>query len=183
MIISPAFASTSAHAGEHSLFQDPTFWVGIAFCLTVIALIKLAGKTVSSILQARSDGIAVRLNEASRLRDQAEKLLAEYTDRHAKMEQTARDALIKAQENADRLKKEIQKDFEQKLKNRETATEQRLNRAAEEASEEIRDKAIKIAMQTVEQILAEKLSGEDGQKLIDDAIEALPTLFSEENAA
>lgn len=183
MIISPAFASTSAHAGEHGLFQDPTFWVGIAFCLTVIALIKLAGKTISSLLQARVDGIASKINEAEQLRKQAEQLLAEYTNRHARMEQTSREALTKAQEEADRLKREIQKDFEQKLKNRETATEQRLNRAAEEASEEIRDKAIKIAMQAVEQILAEKLSEEDGQKLIDEAIDALPELFSKENIA
>ncbi len=178
MIISPAFASTTtAHAAEHNLFQDPTFWVGIAFCLTIIALIKLSGKAVSSLLQARADGIAAR-----QLRRQAEQLLAEYTDRHEKMEQTTRDALKEAEFNAGRLKEEIQKDFEQKLKNREAAAEQRLNRAAEEASEEVRNKAIAIAMQAVEQILKEKLSGENGQKLIDDAIDALPELFNDHAA-
>ncbi len=183
MIISPAFASTTtAHAAEHNLFQDPTFWVGIAFCLTIIALIKLAGKAVSSLLQARADGIASKLDEASQLRRQAEQLLAEYTDRHEKMEQTTCSALKEAEEKAEKLKQEIQKDFEQKLKNRETAAEQRLNRAAEEASEEVRNKAVAIAMQAVEQILTEKLSGEEGQKLIDEAIDALPGLFNERAA-
>lgn len=98
------------------------------------------------------------------------------------MEQMTRDALKEAEANAGRLKEEIQKDFEQKLKNREAAAEQRLDRAAEEASEEVRNKAIAIAMQTVEQILTEKLSGEDGQKLIDDAIDALPELFNDHAA-
>ena len=37
-------------------------------------------------------------------------------------------------------------------------------------------------MQAVEQILTEKLSGENGQKLIDDAIDALPELFNEHAA-
>lgn len=183
MIISPAFASTTTtHAAEHNLFQDPTFWVGIAFCLTIIALIKLAGKAISSLLQARADGIAAKLNEATQLRRQAEQLLAEYTDRHEKMEQTTQDALKEAEEKAACLKAEIQKEFEQKLKNREAAAEQRLNRAAEEASEEIRNKAIAIAMKAVEQILAEKLSGEAGQKLIDEAIDALPELFDKHAA-
>ena len=113
---------------------------------------------------------------------QAEQLLAEYTDRHEKMEQTTRSALKEAEEKAEKLKQEIQKDFEQKLKNRETAAEQRLNRAAEEASEEVRNKAVAIAMQAVEQILTEKLSGEEGQKLIDEAIDALPGLFNERAA-
>lgn len=183
MIISPAFASsTTAHAAEHNMFQDPTFWVGIAFCLTILALVKLAGKAVSSLLQARADGIAARLNEASQLRDQAEQLLAEYTSRHKRMEKTTRAALKEAAENAEKLKAEIQKDFEQKLKNREAAAEQRLTRAAEEASEEVRDKAVAIAMQAVEEILKEKLAGEAGEKLIDDAIDALPALFNK-NAA
>lgn len=183
MIISQAFASTAAHAGEHNMFQDPTFWVGIAFCITVLTIIKLAGKTISSLLQARADKIAARLDEAARLRVEAEALLAEYTVRHEKMGQTTQEALKEASEKAETLKENIQKDFEAKLKNREEAAHLRLNRAAEEASEEVRSLAVTIAMQTVEQILTEKLSGNAGQQLIDQAIDSLPELFSKENAA
>lgn len=183
MIISSAFAATTtAHAAEHSIFQDPTFWVGVAFCLTIMFLVKLSGKAVSSLLQARADGIASKLKESSQLRHQAEQLLSEYTDKHARMEQTMQEALKEAEAKAKKLKEEIQKDFAQKLKNREDAAEQRLNRAAEEASEEVRNKAITITMQAVEEILSEKLSGEEGQKLLDEAIDALPELFKEHAA-
>ena len=182
MIISSAFAATSTHTAEHSLFQDPTFWVGVAFCLTVVVLIKLCGKTVSSLLQARADKIASQLDEAAKLRRQAEELLNDYTVRHNTIEQTTRDAPKEAEERAEKLKEEIQKDFEQKLKTREIAAEQRLNRAAQEASQEVRDKAIALALQISEQILSEKLSGEAGQKLINDAIDALPELFNERAA-
>ena len=183
MIISQAFASTTAHAGEHNMFQDPTFWVGIAFCITVLALIKLAGKAIGGVLQARSDNIAARLDEATKLRVEAEALLAEYPARHQKIGQTTQDSLKEAEKSAQQLKENIRKEFEEKLKHREEAAYQRLDRAAEEASEEVRDLAIKIAMQAVEQILSEKLSGENGQQLIEKAIDSLPALFSKKSAA
>ncbi|MBO4644834.1 MAG: hypothetical protein J5716_09540 [Alphaproteobacteria bacterium] len=183
MIISQALASTGEHAGEHNMFQDPTFWVGIAFCITVLAIIKLAGKTISGVLQARADKIASKLEESAKLRAEAEQLLAEYTTRHATIEQTTKNALAEAEAKAQKLKENIQKEFEEKLKNREEAAYQRLDRAGEEASEEVRNLAVTIAMQAVEQLLSEKLSQEDGQRLIDNAIDSLPQLFSKETAA
>jgi len=183
MIISQALASTTAHAGEHNMFQDPTFWVGIAFCITVLCLIKLAGKAIGGVLQARAEKIASRLDEAAKLRVEAEALLKEYTTRHEKLEQTTKDALEEAEKNARQLKENIQTEFDEKLKHREEAAYQRLERATEEASEEVRNLAIAIAMQAVEKILAEKLSDKEGQRLIENAIDSLPALFSKENAA
>lgn len=183
MIISQALAAATEHAGEHSIFQDPTFWVGIAFCITVLAIIKLAGKTISDILQSRTDKIASKLEEASKLHEEAERLLAEYTTRHATIGQTTKQALAEAELKAQNLKENIQKEFEEKLKNREEVACQRLDRAGEEALEEVRNLAVEIAMQTVERLLSEKLSEEEGQKLIDEAIDSLPQLFSKENAA
>lgn len=181
MIISQAFAAT-AHAGEHSVFQDPTFWVAIAFFITVFMLIKLAGKAISGALQARADKIAARLEEAEKLRIEAEVLLAEYTARYEELEQTAKDALEQADEKARKMKENLQQEFEEKLKKKQDAAEARLSRAADEASEEVRELAIKIASEAVERILAEKLSGDAGQKMIDDAIEALPAVFSKQKA-
>ena len=183
MIISQAFAAATEHAGEHSMLQDPTFWVGVAFCITVLAIIKLAGKTITDGLQARADKIASKLEETARLRVEAEKLLAEYSTRHATIEQTTKEALAEAEAKAQKLKENIQTEFEEKLKNRENAAYQRLDRASEEASEEVRNLAVKIAMQTVEQLLSEKLSQEEGQRLINEAIDSLPQLFSKETAA
>lgn len=180
MIISAALASTTtAHSAEHSLFQDPTFWVGVAFCITVFALVKLAGKAVSAMLQSRADKIAKQLDEAADLHKQAQKLLDGYKAQQAGAEQTAREALTQAEENAQKFKETLLSDFENKLKSRETAAQQRLDRAAREATDEIRTLAADVAMKTVEKLLTEKLTGEAGQNLIDDAIDSLPELFKD----
>ena len=182
MIISQAFASTAAHAGEHSLFQDPTFWVAVAFFITVCMLTKLAGKAISDALQARADKIASRLAEAEKLRIEAEALLAEYKANHERMAQTAKEALEQANLNAQKMKENLQKEFEEKLQKKQAVAEARLNRAAEEASEEVRELAIKIASEAVERILKEKLSADEGQKMIEEAIDSLPEVFSRQQA-
>ena len=179
MIISTAFAATEGHVAEHNMFQDPTFWVGVAFCITVIALIKLCGKAISSYLQSRGDKIASQIDEASNLRKQAEQLLAEYREKQGNIKQTTEAALREAEEKAQTLKANIQSDFERKLQNREALAMQRMEQAAKEAAEDLRLTAIHLSMRTVERILYAKLTSEDDQRLINAAIDGLPELFKE----
>lgn len=184
MIISAASAAqTTAQsaAAHHSIFQDPTFWVAIAFCLTIIVIVKLAGKTISDILQARADGIASKLEEARKLRDEAEALLQEYQKRQDNARQEMDTALNSAKIKAEQLKKNIQTEFDEKLKSKEAAAEARLARAADEATEEVRNLAVSVALKTLEKILSEKLTGEQSNKLVSDALDSLPRLLSKEH--
>ena len=170
MIISPAFAAETASAAHHgSLFQDPTFWVGLAFCLTVALLVKLAGKSISAALQARADTIARKLNDASQLRTDAQKMLDDYREKHQNTEQEIESALKRARADAEHLKKNIQADFDAKLKNK------------DEASEEIRDSAVSLSLKTAEKILREKLSGEAGKAFLNHAIDTLPQALSKKD--
>lgn len=182
MIISPAFAAETASAAHHgSLFQDPTFWVGLAFCLTVALLVKLAGKSISAALQARADTIARKLNDASQLRTDAQKMLDDYREKHQNTEQEIESALKRARADAEHLKKNIQADFDAKLKNKESAAEMRLKRATDEASEEIRDSAVSLSLKTAEKILREKLSDEAGKAFLNNAIDTLPQALSKKD--
>lgn len=180
MIISPAFAAeTASHHG--SMFQDPTFWVGVAFCLTVALLVKLAGKSVSAALQARADKIAHKLNDASQLRTDAQKMLDNYREKHQNTEQEIEAALKRARADAEHLKKNIQADFDIKLKNKESVAELRLKRAADEASEEIRDSAVSLSLKSAEKILRNKLSGDAGKAFLNHAIDTLPQVLSKKD--
>lgn len=182
MIISAASAAETAQtaAAHHSMFQDPTFWVAVAFCLTVLVIVKLAGKSISDILQARADGIASKLEEARKLRDEAEALLQEYQKKQDNARQEMDTALDSAKIRAEQLKKSIQTEFDEKLKNKEAAAEARLARAAEEATEEVRNLAVSVALKTLEKILSEKLTEEQSGKLVSNALDSLPQLLSKE---
>lgn len=181
MIISPAFAAETAATHHGSVFQDPTFWVGLAFCITVALLVKLAGKSVSAALQARADKIASKLNDASQLRTDAQKMLDDYREKHQNTEQEIESALKRARADAEQLKKNIRADFDAKLKNKESAAETRLKRATDEASAEIRDSAVALSLKTAEKILREKLNGDAGKAFLNHAIDTLPQVLSKKD--
>lgn len=181
MIISAAFAAEqAAHAAHGSIFQDPTFWVGLAFCLTVLVLAKPVGRFLSDALQARSDGIAEKLNEAKKLRDEAQALLAEYRKKHQEVRLESEALLQKAKDNAESIRAQAQEALEKDLKKREELALNRLAGAKAQAMDEVRDLAVEIALKTTEKILKQELSGEKGKELILEQIDALPALLSKE---
>ena len=61
------------------LFEDPTFWVAVGTTLFVLLAIRMkVPSMVTTMLDERAAGIKAELDEARRLRQEAEVLLAEY---------------------------------------------------------------------------------------------------------
>ena len=61
------------------MFEDPEFWVALALAIFVGILIKFGvPKMALSALDARSDRIRQALDEAHRLRSEAQDVLAQY---------------------------------------------------------------------------------------------------------
>lgn len=181
MIFSTAYAAEqAAHAAEHhGVLQDPTFWVGVAFCLTIAFLIKTSGKSISQALQARADTIARRLDEAKKLRADAEKLLTDYTGKTANLNEETAQMIARANEEADRLKQTLQSEFDVKMKKQEEAVDIRLKRATDAAVREIRDEALSVSVEAVSAALREKLSGQTGEDFLTSAIDSLPAYLPE----
>lgn len=183
MIVSAAMAAEqAAHVAAHkSIWQDPTFWVGLAFCLTVVVLAKPLGKFLGNALQARSDAIAAKLEEAKRLREEAHALLLEYQQKQQEAQKEADALLQKTKDNAEKMRSEACDAFEKELEKRESLAMARLENAKNQAMEEVRNLAIDIALKTTEKILINELDGEQGKKFILDQIDALPDLLSKQN--
>lgn len=182
MIVSTAYAAQqAAHAAEHhGVLQDPTFWVGAAFCLTIAFLIKTSGKSIAQALQARSDAIARRLDDAKKLREDAAKLLADYTEKQASLDAETEKMLLRAREEAERLKTSLRSEFDETLKKREEAVDLRLKRAADDAVRTIRDEALDVSVRAVRSALTERLSGQAGDDFLAAAIEKLPSVLPRE---
>jgi len=68
---------TPPHAGE-AFYQSAEFWVGMSFVLVVVGLGKPIGKLLKKMLVQRRDDIVDQINQAEKLHDDAQKLLAEY---------------------------------------------------------------------------------------------------------
>ncbi len=170
---------------EHhsSLFADPRFWVGIAFFLFFIIF---GRKLVGSVLgQLDKRGIAIKheLEEASRLRQEAEAMLADAT---AKREVALKDAqamLEQARTEAQRVGEAARADAASSATRREQMAMDRISAAEKAAVTDVRLAAAELAGRAAERVLSENFTADADAALIDRAIQGLPAALASRRAA
>ena len=99
-MISIAYAAEAGAAAAHGAwYEDTHFLVMVAFIITIALVGKTVYQKISAALDVRSEAIRTEIEEATRLREEAQELLASY-------ERKQRDAAGEATEIAERARKE-----------------------------------------------------------------------------
>ncbi|SEP67247.1 F-type H+-transporting ATPase subunit b [Faunimonas pinastri] len=153
-----------------------TFWalMGLVVFIGILVFMKIPGK-MNKALDDRSAKIRDQLNEAQRLREEAQQLLAEYQRRREQAEIEARNLVEQAQREAAALAAEAQTKMAEYVERRTRAVEQRIAQAESQAIAEVRSRAVDLAAQAAASIVAEKAQGPVGTQLIDNSIAAVGT--------
>jgi F-type H+-transporting ATPase subunit b len=157
-----------------AVFGDPTFWVAVAFVIFIAILARPIAKAVPKALDERALKIKRDLDEAERLRIEAQDLLAEYQRKQRDAVREAGEIVAHARAEAARLTEDGRKRLEQSLKRREQLAVERIARAETAALAEVRAKAIDVAIEATRRLLAERAAGAKADTLIDAAIKDLP---------
>ena len=166
-------------AVEHSagLLGDTSFWVLMSTAIFAVVAWKKGRGPLLDMLDTRTAKIKAELDEAERLRIEAQDLLSECQKKHRDAIQTAQKIIDNAQQTAKRLEDEAQTKLEDSLKRREEQLLDRITRAEAAAVQELRDQAADIASRAAE-ILLEDALNKKGGKLVDDAIAEIPKRLS-----
>lgn len=160
--------------GHHEVFyMSAEFWVGMAFLLVVLGLFRPITKIIRAMLHRKISGIISRLDEASQLQVDAQKLLSEYERKYLSAKDEADTILKKSQKEVDYFKTESLSRLEQEMKLKTSEAEERLNSAKEKASQEITSLTSELAIQAVKQAIYSKLDNKEKSKLIDNSIDLL----------
>lgn len=154
--------------------NNPYFWVLVSF-LGFIALLMYYGVPglIGKALDARANAIKAELDEARRLREEAQALLNDYQSKAKAAEQEAKSIIEQAQREAEALASESQKALAESLERRSKLAEEKIARAEAQAVSEVRAAAVDAAVMAAEKIIAGKVSGNAGAGLIDEAIKDL----------
>jgi F-type H+-transporting ATPase subunit b len=152
------------------LLREPELWVVIAFIVLVVLAWKPVGRQVTAMLDARRDQIRKDLEEAARLKAEAQALLDDFKKKHAEAVQTAAGIVAHARSEAARIAAEGAEHLEESLKRREQMALQRIAQAESEAVAEIRDAAVEVAVAATRKLVAEKLDDARADALVDAAI-------------
>jgi F-type H+-transporting ATPase subunit b len=155
------------------MLEDPTFWVAVAF----LAFVALAARPVSGALtgalDARSARIRAELEEAQALREEAQKTVAEFKRKQRDAIKEAERILDHAKVEAGRLRERAERDLEAALERREQAALDKIAQAEAQALQEVRDRAIEVALLATAKLIAENLDPERSGAMIDRAIREL----------
>ncbi|MGQ9365275.1 F0F1 ATP synthase subunit B family protein [Azospirillum sp. ST 5-10] len=156
------------------MFMTPEFWVAVAFVIFVVLVWKRAGAAISSMLDTRAEKIRAELDEAQRLREDAQATLANYQRRQRDAVKEAEAIVVHAREEAERFRTAAQADLEAALKRREAQAMERIAQAEAQALAEVRNLTVDIAMAAARRVLAEGITPAQSDRLVDQAIADLP---------
>ena len=154
--------------------QMAEFWVAVAFGMFVLILLYYrVPNLVAKSLDDRAEAIRKELDEARRLREEAQTLLADYQKRHRNVGQEADAIVEQARREAEAFAHETRVSLKDTLERRTKQAEDKIARAETQAVDEVRAAAIDVAMAAAERILREKTAGASGASLIDQSIRDL----------
>jgi len=152
------------------MYFDATFWVGFAFIVFVAVLIYYkVPRMLTKALDERSEKIRGELDDARKLREEAQALLANYERKQRDAMNEAQEMVAYAREEAARERKLAQEKLEVAIGRREQLALEKIALAEAQAEKEVRNAAVEVAIDAATEVIARHVRGERDQALIDDA--------------
>jgi F-type H+-transporting ATPase subunit b len=155
---------------------DATFFAFVALMIFLGIVLKMGvPKKLGSALDDRANRIAKDLDDAARLRSEAEALLAEYKQKRTDAEMEARGIVDQARREAEALADETRKKLADMLERRTKQAEQKIAQAEAAAIKDVRSQATDAAVAAATKLVREAAKGTKGASLIAESIAAVKT--------
>ncbi|HEX4172616.1 MAG TPA: F0F1 ATP synthase subunit B [Acetobacteraceae bacterium] len=168
---------------EPGFFAEPRNWVLIAFILFFVIFGRKLWAPLAKMLDDRGARVRTELEEAARLRQEAEAMLREAEARRAEALREAQALIEGAKVEAERAAAAAAAEAEAAARRREQMAMDRIAAAERAAVDEVRLTAAEVATVAARQVIAEGLSAEADARLIDHAITVLPTALASRRIA
>lgn len=161
------------------MMPSPEAWVAIGFiCFLALLAYLGAHRRLTDSLDARQARIKAELDEASRLRDEAQALLAEFERKGLAAESEAAAIVESAKAEAERIAAEAKQRMEDFVARRTKMAEAKIAQAEAQALADVRSAAADAAVVAAEKILATAAKGKVAEDLLSRGIEDLKQKFN-----
>jgi len=153
------------------LLRDEHFWVGAAFVVLAVILV-MAGihKFIWKALGEAGAKVQAQLDEAAKLRAEAQTLLEQIKAQRADSERIAGEMLANAKAEAQRLEADAKVKLAEQIKRRGELAERKIASAEAQAAADVKAAAADLAAQMAEQLLSARIAGAKSDPLVDNAI-------------
>ena len=162
------------HHGD-SFFADPKNWVAICTIVFVLLLGRKIWAALTTMLDERTNAIRAELEEAARLRQEAEAMLRDAQARRDAALMDAQKLLEGARAEAQRVAAAAASEAEASARRRERMALDRIAAAEKAAVDDVRVTAAEIATVAAQQVITQTLTAEADGRLVELAIGQLPS--------
>jgi F-type H+-transporting ATPase subunit b len=146
---------------------EPEFWVAVAFVILMVVFGYLGVfKKAMTALDHRADRIKAELDDATRLKQEAAKVLADYKARSATAEREAADIIANAKAEAERIASEAKTKMEDFVARRTKTAESKIALAEAQALADVRAAAAEAAVNAASTILSQSVKGPVADELL-----------------
>lgn len=156
------------------MFATGEFWVltGLIIFIGIAIYMKVPGMLTASLDKRRED-IANELEEARRLREEAQQLLASYQRKQREAMKEAEDIVTQAKAEAERLAAETRSAMTALVARRTKMAEDKIAQAEAQAMADVRAVASDVAIAAAREIIAAKVDANRDAKLVEGSIAEL----------
>lgn len=166
MAASPAFA---AGGGISLKNTDFVVFLGLVVFIGILLYFKVPSM-MAKMLDGRAEGIQTEIEEARKLREDAQTLLASYERKQKEVQEQADRIVATAKQEATEAGAQAQTDLAKSVERRLAAAQEQIGSAEAAAIKEVRDQAVLIAIAASRDIIGKQMTAPDGNKLIDEGI-------------
>jgi F-type H+-transporting ATPase subunit b len=156
-----------------AFLNDPLNWVFISFVIFAGLFFKFGWASVLAKLDGRISEIRAELATAETLRADAEKMLAEYQQKHRDAMKEAAEIANRAKAQSEAMAVKAEADLRETIARREKQLTERLARIEASAEAEMRKATAAIAMAASEALIKKSLDAKGQAALADKAIAGL----------
>ncbi|MBE2192127.1 MAG: hypothetical protein IAE63_08105 [Alphaproteobacteria bacterium] len=162
---------------EH-LLTDPTLWVLFSFIAFTILAYVFGRHSVLGMLDTRIDKIRDQILSAETLKSEAQALLKQYQANLAGASKEADEIIRKAKLQAEDFRIQAEAAFKETMARREDMLKNRIEQMERAAVDDIRRYAAELAVSATTEIISQKLSVADSQRLADQSIQQITEKFN-----
>ena len=151
---------------------DATFWVAISFVIFISALIylKIPGK-IKNLLNDNINKIKNQIDEAEKLKEEANNKLSEQENRLAKAKKEIANMIKQANEESEKNIIKANDNFQKVMEIRKKNTEEKIRQMKAQAIKEIKNNSLDIALESVEKLMLNSLDKNKLDNIFNQSVE------------
>jgi F-type H+-transporting ATPase subunit b len=164
---------------ETHFFSSLIFWEVVSFAILLFVLYKFAFPGILGALEEREKKIKDSLDQAERLRAEAELRLKEYEAKLSASSKEAEGILTAAKERAQRILEENEQRLTAEAERIKGDATREIDQERRKAIQEIRTQTTDLALMVAEKVVERSLTDADHRKLADEALAALAKSYQQ----